>query len=208
VLAAGTRDCVGVALVSGTGSSAFARNSEGRTARCGGWGYVLGDEGSGFAIGRAALQLALHALETGKDRDSLVRTVLADLGADSVSEVTRAVYGSPDVRAKVAAIAPLVIAAADAGVSQAHAILDAAARNLAELVHRAARSVHLASGTIHVAISGGVLLNSPLLRDRLQAELRSLGLDCAICVVDDSLTGCVRLAEAKYDGTLVAWQPM
>ena len=51
-------DGVGVALIAGTGSVAFGRAADGRTIRCGGWGYLLGDEGSGYAIGRAALRLA------------------------------------------------------------------------------------------------------------------------------------------------------
>jgi N-acetylglucosamine kinase-like BadF-type ATPase len=205
VLAAGTDDCVGVALICGTGSSAFARNAEGKTARCGGWGYLLGDEGSGFAIGRAALQLTLHTLETSKQPEPLVRTVLSALGAESVSDVTHAVYASSDVRAKIASIAPVVIAAADAGVSTALSILDSAAHDLAELVARAARSVDLAGGSIQVAASGGVLLHAPALRERLQSELKGLGLDCSICVVDDPLTGCVRLAAAEYAGLLVSW---
>jgi N-acetylglucosamine kinase-like BadF-type ATPase len=205
VLAAGTDNCVGVALVSGTGSSAFARNADGRTARCGGWGYLLGDEGSGYAIGRAALQLALRALEFGRKGGSLERSVLAELRADSVADVTHAVYSSSDVRARVAAMAPIVIAAADIGESTALSILDSAARELAELVARAARSVNLAPASLQLAVSGGMLLNAQPLRDRLQTELRELGLACSICVVDDPLEGCVRLAGAELAGTLVTW---
>jgi N-acetylglucosamine kinase-like BadF-type ATPase len=205
VLAAGTGDCVGVALVSGTGSSAFARNSDGRTARCGGWGYLLGDEGSGFAIGRAALQLTVYALETGERQGPLVRKILAALGAQSVSDVTHAVYGSADVRAKVASIAPFVIAAADIVDSKALSILDSAAKDLAELVARAVRTVGLAADSLQVAVSGGVLVNSQPLRDRLQAELRELALDCSIRVIEEPLHGCVRLAAPELAGTLVQW---
>jgi N-acetylglucosamine kinase-like BadF-type ATPase len=205
VLAAGTSDCVGVALVSGTGSSAFARNADGRTARCGGWGYLLGDEGSGYALGRAALRLTLHALETGKGQGALGRTILAALGAQSVSEVTHAVYGSSDVRAKVASIAPFVIAAADIADPRSLSILDSAARDLAELVARAARSLDLAAGSLQVAVSGGVLVNSQPLRERLQTELRELAPDCSIRVIDEPLHGCVRLAAAEHAGALVQW---
>jgi N-acetylglucosamine kinase-like BadF-type ATPase len=206
VLAAGTNDCVGVALISGTGSSAFARNADGRTARCGGWGYLLGDEGSGYAIGRAAIQVALGTLETGQKGGMLARTVLSALRAESVSDVTHAVYGSSNVRAKVASIAPVVIVAADVGDSKALSILDSASRDLADLVARAARSVDLAAGPIQIAASGGMLLNSQPMRDRLQTGLKEMGLDCSICVVDDPLTGCVRLAASEFAGTLVQWQ--
>ena len=64
VLAAGTPNCCGIALIAGTGSVAFARAADGRTTRCGGWGYLLGDDGSGYAIGRSAIRFALEDLET------------------------------------------------------------------------------------------------------------------------------------------------
>src|SRR5688500_8139021 len=92
VLAAANRDCIGVAVISGTGSSAVARAADGRTARAGGWGYLLGDEGSGFAIGRAALQLALRELEAGGQPQPLARSVMSALGVKSVSELTNTVY--------------------------------------------------------------------------------------------------------------------
>jgi N-acetylglucosamine kinase-like BadF-type ATPase len=205
VLAAGTDHCVGVALISGTGSSAFARNADGRTARCGGWGYLLGDEGSGFAIGRAALQLTLRKIELGEETASLARIVQDAFGANSVAELTRAVYDASDTRAEVAGIAPLVVAAAEAGDLHAQAIVDSAARDLASLVARAARAVNLSAGPFEVAVSGSVLVNALLLRDRLQTDLRQLGLDCILNIVNDPLNGCVRLAAADHTGTIVTW---
>jgi N-acetylglucosamine kinase-like BadF-type ATPase len=206
VLAAGTPDCIGVAVISGTGSSAFARSSAGRTARSGGWGYLLGDEGSGFAIGRAALQLALGGLEVGSEPESLARTVLRALGVNSVSELTNSVYKCSDARAKIAAIAAIVIAAADNGDSAAQSILESAARDLAAIVGRAVRLVGLTENPIAVAASGGVLLSSKTSRDSLQVELRNLGLNCELRVVDEPLEGCVRLAASEFAGTLVEWQ--
>jgi N-acetylglucosamine kinase-like BadF-type ATPase len=207
VLAAGTRDCVGVAVVSGTGSSAFARAADGRTARCGGWGYLLGDEGSGFAIGRAALQRALRGLESGASPDSLSRKVLATVLANSVSEVTNNVYKCADSRAKIAALAAIVISAADQGDADAKVVLESAARDLAEIVGRAARLVGLDQRQypIDVAASGGVLVSSKTVRDGLCAELRNCGLICKLRVVDEPLEGCVRLATSEHEKPLVEW---
>jgi N-acetylglucosamine kinase-like BadF-type ATPase len=206
VLAAGTPDCRGVALISGTGSSAFARNADGRMARCGGWGYLLGDEGSGFAIGRAALKHTLDALELQLSPDALAQTVLNLLDANSVSDLTRVVYSSDDLRARIAAVAPLVVAAAEHSDSVAGAILDAAACDLANLAIRAARVVNLAEDHVTIAVSGSVLVNAMPLRDRLDEKLRELGLDCTIAVVDEPLQGCVRLAAPEFVGKLVVWQ--
>jgi N-acetylglucosamine kinase-like BadF-type ATPase len=204
VLAAGTPDCCGVALVSGTGSSAFARTADGRTARCGGWGYLLGDEGSGYAIGRAALQHALLALEASREPDALARGVLNALVANSVTDITHAVYGSGDARAKIAGIAPLVITSAIEGQPHAQRILYNAAHELALLANRAAKLVDLAK-PVDIAISGGVLVNCAPLRDMLQSECKMIGLDCNLHLVTEPLQGCVRLAAAEFAGKFAEW---
>jgi N-acetylglucosamine kinase-like BadF-type ATPase len=204
VLAHGTRDCCGVAIIAGTGSSAFSRAPNGSTARCGGWGYLLGDEGSGFAIGRAALRVTLRWLESGTGLPPLARAILDAFGASSVSELTHAVYSSSDMRAKVASIAPLVFEAAMNSEPNALAIVESAARDLADLAVRAARSVALAS-PIDIAVSGSVLVNSQMLRDQVHTELKIAGFDCRMQVVEEPLRGCVRLAEPQFAGTLVRW---
>jgi N-acetylglucosamine kinase-like BadF-type ATPase len=206
VLAAGAPDCCGVALICGTGSSAFARNSAGDTARCGGWGYLLGDEGSGFAIGRVALQHALTGLESKAPLEPLDVKLLSTLRAKSVSELTRVVYSSPDVRATIAGLAPLVIQLAAEGDFSASEILASAARDLAELVVRATRAAELTAGSIPLAVSGSVIVHAKPLRDRLQAELRCQDIEGAIHVVDEPLEGCIRLSASEYAGTLVQWQ--
>ena len=205
VLAAGTADCIGVAVISGTGSSAFARAADGRTARAGGWGYLLGDEGSGFAIGRASLQLALHGLEAGGEPEPLARTVLHALGVSSVSELTNSVYKCSDARAKIAAIGALVITSAADGDSSAQSILESAARDLATIVGRAVRLVGLTENPIAVAASGGLLVSSTTMRDSLHGELQKLGLNCELRVIKEPLEGCVRLAASEFAGTLVEW---
>jgi glucosamine kinase len=205
ILAAGTPDCCGVALISGTGSSAFARAADGRAKRCGGWGYLLGDEGSGYAIGRAALQLALRALEEDAPRQGLAEAVLGALAVNSVTELTRAIYGNANSRQAVAALAPLASTAADRGDPDACGIIDGAAIDLAKLVARTAEAVGLANAGFPLAVSGGLLLNSERLQNQLRAELARLNLPCAINVVHEPLAGCVRLADPKYADTLVHW---
>jgi N-acetylglucosamine kinase-like BadF-type ATPase len=206
VLAAATRDCIGVAVISGTGSSAFARAADGRTARAGGWGYLLGDEGSGFAIGRAALQLVLRGLEAAGQPEPLARSVLEALGVKSVSELTNTVYKCCDSRAQIAGIAAIVISAGQHGDSSAQTILESAARDLAEIVGRAVRLAGLAENPIVVAASGGVLVSSATVRNCLNVELQNLGLNCEVRLVAEPLAGCVRLAASEFTGTLVAWQ--
>jgi len=72
MLAGGTPDEWGVALICGTGSNVYGRDRQGRVARAGGWGYLLGDEGSGYAIGLAALQAILRAADGRAPQTQLV----------------------------------------------------------------------------------------------------------------------------------------
>jgi N-acetylglucosamine kinase-like BadF-type ATPase len=194
VLAAGTPNCSGVALISGTGSVAFARAAAGRSSLCGGWGYLLGDEGSGYAIGRAGLQFALHELESNADPQPLTAAVLSAIGSHTILDVTRTVYRRADPRAAIASVAPVVITAADQVDSSAQAILDAAAADLAKLVARAVRSIGFNENPFALAIAGGVFVSSKRLPLQLQVELRRIGLASELKLVDEPLEGCIRLA--------------
>jgi N-acetylglucosamine kinase-like BadF-type ATPase len=206
ILAAGTPNCEGVALISGTGSVAFARAADGRTTLCGGWGYLLGDEGSGYAIGRAALQFALHQLERCNTDNRLAADVLSAIGANSAMDVTKTIYRRANPRAAIAAIAPVVISAADESDADAQSIIDAAAADLAKLVARASQSIGFAETPFPLALSGGALISSQRLPQQLAVELRRLGLAADMKVVSEPLEGCIRLAAPECAGTPLTWQ--
>src|SRR5437764_3315818 len=76
-LAGATASGQGIITIAGTGSIAFGRNASGRTARAGGWGYIFGDEGSGFDIVRQALRAALR-MEEGWGPSTRLREVLIE----------------------------------------------------------------------------------------------------------------------------------
>ncbi len=205
ILAAGTPDCCGVALIAGTGSSAFGRAADGRTKRCGGWGFLLGDEGSGYAIGRAALQHTLRNLEAGTLNCSLTKAVLGMLAVKSVTELTRTVYSNTDARHAIAALATVVCIVAENDDEEAKAILHTAAVDLAELVVRTADAVGVSDSGLPLALSGGLLINSRLLQIRLQDQLHERNLNCTINIVSEPLDGCVRLADPACAKGLVNW---
>jgi N-acetylglucosamine kinase-like BadF-type ATPase len=205
VLAVGTPNCCGVAVVSGTGSVAFARAADGRTMLCGGWGYLLGDEGSGYAIGRAALQNCMLALESLPAKKPLAEATRKAIGASSIMELTKTIYEDREPRSAIASVAPVVIAAAEAGDEDAQEILDRAASDLANLVARTVRAIEPLETPFALAASGGVLIGSQRVRDQLQNHLRRMGLACDLTVVDEPLDGCVRLADPQCAGDLVNW---
>jgi N-acetylglucosamine kinase-like BadF-type ATPase len=206
VLAAGSTKCCGVALIAGTGSVAMIRSADGHSMLVGGWGYLLGDEGSGYSIGRAALQHTLACLEANSERGILVQSVLEKTSVKSVRELTSAVYEQPFPRIAIAAMAPLVMSAAEAGEAVATAILDGAARELAELVGRAATYLDSTDNPVALAASGGILVGSARLQQSLRNELGSHDSKFELRVVDEPLDGCVRLAAPEFAESLVKWQ--
>jgi glucosamine kinase len=139
-------DGPGVVLVAGTGSVAYAENGD-RRARVGGAGYLLGDEGSAFAIGFAAVR-ALARVYDGRARDDETTALAArTLDAPDRDALLRAVYGAPLDVARIAAMAPSLIAFADKGNRVATKIVQAAGQELGELVKAAARAVDLADAS-------------------------------------------------------------
>jgi N-acetylmuramic acid 6-phosphate etherase len=192
LLAAGTPDGWGVAVVAGTGSMAFARGADGRTARAGGWGPLLGDEGSGYAIALAGLRAAARAADGRAPATPLTDRLLAAHGLTRPEELIGVVYRGGD-RAALAALAPLVLEAA-AECPVADDIVRTAAAELAAAAAAAARSLGLDSA-FPVALAGGLLLSSTDYRDRFLAALADRGLTAApVTLVTEPAEGAVRLA--------------
>lgn len=197
VLAAGTPDGIGVALISGTGSLAFGRNAAGQTARAGGWGYLIGDEGSGYAIARQTLQAAARAWDGRGPQTMLTQRLLQELGLAQPGELVHAVYGRQQDRHWLAGLARVAAAAAEAGDAVAGQILDEAATDLAAMCLAVARQLGFtaAPAPLHLALAGGLLIHAPTIRERLTHELRKQGcVQLEIHLVPDPVAGAVRLA--------------
>jgi N-acetylglucosamine kinase-like BadF-type ATPase len=131
----------GVAVVAGAGSIALARSAEGREGRAGGWGYVLGDEGSGYWLGREAIRGYLRHLEGRTETGELTRLVAEAIKRSSVVDVLGWFYGGHDQVERLAALAPLVSQAAARGDDLAVDILERAGHALAGASAAAARQV-------------------------------------------------------------------
>ena len=88
----------GIAVISGTGSVGWGRNSDGQVARAGGWGYLLGDEGSGYWVTRTAVQHALRRVDDGAPADLLSQQLAADCGLQRVEQLLDHFYANPERR--------------------------------------------------------------------------------------------------------------
>ena len=91
-LVAGVGDEPGVVIVAGTGSIAYGRNARGEAARAGGWGYVLGDEGSGYWIGRLALRAVVRQADGRGAATALTPRMLAHFGVSRPQDLIHEVY--------------------------------------------------------------------------------------------------------------------
>ena len=131
--AAAENDGAAAVVIAGTGCIALARSDTGKVVRCGGWGYLFGDEGGAFGIVRSALQLALAAEEGWMVPTKLIDVFCEATGADSVNEAMHCFYGPEWPRDRIAGLAPAVDAAAKAGDGDAIAILHNAGSFLANL---------------------------------------------------------------------------
>ena len=200
VLAAGTPDGAGVALIAGTGSIVYGQAPDGRLARAGGWGHVMGDEGSGYAVGQAALQAVMRAFD-GRERPTrLTEAVLQHWRLSAPPDLVGQVYRSGMGPAEVASLAPLVHAAAEQGDAVALDILAEAGRELALAVAAVVEQLGLgqcsSTGEVACGLAGGLIVNSPLLRAAFLDSVAERGV-CLdpITLVTEPAQGAVRLAE-------------
>jgi N-acetylmuramic acid 6-phosphate etherase len=194
LLAAGTPEGYGVAIIAGTGSMAIGCGTDRKTTRAGGWGYLLGDEGSGYALSIAALRAVANMADGRGPPTALGDALLAKLDLKQPQDLIAAVYGSSLDRAALSALASAVIETAVAGDAVANEIVQNGAEQLALAAAACAREVKLQS-PVPLVLAGGLLLGSTSYRERLVRALAATGFRAEpIALVDEPAIGAVKLA--------------
>lgn len=194
LFAAGTPDGWGLAVVAGTGSIAFTRDPAGREGRAGGWGYLLGDEGSAYALGHLALRAACRAADHAAPPTELLPALLARLGSNEPRDLIPAVYRGTWDKATIAGLAPLVLDRVETD-AVARAIFEDQVRELARTAAAAVANAGLPPAGLPVALTGGLFLHSGRFRDRFLTDLRACGVTPGpIGLVDDPAAGAVVIA--------------
>jgi len=158
----------GVLVISGTGSIAFGRNQNGETARAGGWGPNVSDEGSAFWVGREAVTAALHAFDFG-NANGLLATI-AESWKVAPEEVIRMANASEP---RFPELAGPVVNAAEQGDETARAIMERAGQALAGLASAVIKRLWPSGGVVPVALAGGVLQGSPLVRQAFKEAMKA-----------------------------------
>ncbi|MFT4470873.1 N-acetylglucosamine kinase [Arthrobacter sulfonylureivorans] len=172
VLAAGHRR-TGIGVVAGTGSSVWGVNDAGEEARAGGWGHLLGDEGSGYWLGREAVRHALSRLDAGLQPDRLTALLLADCGLRKPVDLI-AMFHSPQTDRRFwADKSRVVVAAAEEGEEPAAGIIDRAAADLAGQIRLVAARLGLAGP---VVLGGGLGANVQRFQRSVAAALEPHGI--------------------------------
>jgi glucosamine kinase len=165
-------DGPGVLLIAGTGSAAFGRSPAGSTARCGGWGPIIGDEGSGTWIGRRALSIVSAASDGRESQTALTGAILTAAEVNEVADLIP--WAAAATRQQIASLAPVVFSVADGGDLRANAVISLAVEEL--MLHIRALAQQLFGderAAIPVALAGGLMSRGSMLRKRLEHRLRA-----------------------------------
>ncbi len=195
VLAGGTPAGWGVALISGTGSVCLGRTADGRSARVGGWGPLLGDEGSGYHLATLAMRKATQAADGRADAGGLLKAILRHWSLPEPTSLIRHVHAPTTTASDIAALATVVLDLAGRNDPAALAVVAEGARELALHVDTVVRALKLQRPP--VGLGGALLLRSSLRKAVLAAVESELG---PVAQVADPPLGAVVLARRLLQG--------
>ena len=200
-LEAGAGEGPGVVLVAGTGSIAYGRNASSQAARAGGWGYLLGDEGGGFWIGRAALSAVVRQFDGRGPSTRLTELVLSQMGLTSPTELIHEIYYRDLHRHAIASLAALVEDAAEAGDAVAGSILTRAATELAAAATSVITRLGMRGDAFPLVLAGGIFRGIPSLVVDIERRLSETAPRATTRLLDvEPAVGSVQLALATARG--------
>lgn len=200
----------GVVIISGTGSIAYGRNASNQSARAGGWGYMLGDEGSGYWIGRAALRAVLREADRRGPATQLTGLLLNYYSVARAQDLIAQVYHGGLKPAAIASLAQCVQGAFSDGDAVAIGILRNAADQLESSGLSVAKRLDLVGTDFPFVLSGGIYRAVPWLEEELTRRLQLASPRCRTLLLNEEPAGgAVRLALAEARGgyTIPVYRP-
>ncbi|QCP00786.1 ATPase [Arthrobacter sp. 24S4-2] len=189
LLAAGGAS-TGVAVIAGTGSAAWGKNAQGEEARAGGWGYLLGDEGSGYWLGREAVRHSLRRMNQGLEPDELTTALLRSCNVDDPNKLIALFHAPETGRRYWAQQARLVVEAANAGHAPSQALVEQAGADLAGLAAQALRKLGIQGPVI---LGSGLGMNVARLQDAFRRSLAGEGVTDVRVLEQDPVFGVLQL---------------
>ena len=172
-LAAGSNSKNGIMIICGTGSNCYGINEEGKEAKVNGWDYILGDEGSGYAVGIKALRALMKAYDGRGENTLLFKTILEDLNIKNVSELIRWAYIDSFSKDKIAAIAKTVCRTAEMGDRISIKILEEEAKEAVNSVTVVANKLNMADKKFDLVFVGNLFKCEKYFKSVLMKKLKS-----------------------------------
>jgi N-acetylglucosamine kinase len=197
-LIGGAEELSGVIIIAGTGSIVYGRDAAGREAQAGGWGHLLGDEGSGYDIARRAFQAVARAAD-GRGESTRLSTLMLD--ALEFSQPRNLIPWMHSVgKDKVAQLAGVVFHAADADDSVAQSILGEAADELVLATGIVIDKLRF-SQPFNLVLCGGIFTHQPTFVASLRSRLQNLSPDARVSLPKrEPAYGAILLAQAQFSG--------
>ena len=201
-LVAGAGESAGVVVVAGTGSIAYGHNGRGRAARSGGWGYLLGDEGSGFWIGRRALSAVVRHADGRGPSTQLTGLILDHLRIGKPADLIHETYYRALRRNAIAGLASLVQRAHAGGDAVASEILQRASLELAAAAGSVVAQLDMRGESFPFVLAGGIFRVVPWLVADLTRRVSEVAPRSRVEPLNvEPAVGAVRLAIAEARGT-------
>ncbi len=203
--ARGRQRTVRVLVLSGTGSCCFGRTADGRTAKVGGWGHILGDKGSGFEIGLRALKAVVYYLDRDGEWSLLGRSILRKLQLNEPNDLIG--WAQQAGKTEIAALAVEVFHAWAKRDPIAADILAGAADSLARDAASCARKLARAGAEVQFVLAGSVLLKQPRFAQLVGRKLKPLWPRAILTPLKrDSVWGAVELARQEFKVQGSTWR--
>lgn len=198
-LLANVEEMEGVIVISGTGSIAYGQNANGETARSGGWGKYLSEEGSGLYIGQRALKAVAQAHDGRGQTTPLVNAIIKEFGADSMDNFLLLARKKEIENRDIASLARIVNDIAQAGDEVSQSILKDAGYELSRCVMAVTERLNLKSG-FTLVIAGGVLTNIDMVRNSMRAYLQEKIVPGTVVFPSrDGAYGALKVAKITYE---------
>lgn len=153
----------GIVINAGTGSGAVGRDAGEKIERCGGWGYIVGDEGSGYSIGRKAVQYSLQSYDGMLPRTLLAEEICVRFSIGSIDMIIPEIYSGKITRSGIASLAPAVFEAAHNSDAVAKMIIDESGQYLGKLAETLLDRLEFTVEPVELCLSGSIFENKELL---------------------------------------------
>lgn len=195
----GAPEGVGVVAESGTGSICYGRGADGTTARAGGWGHILGDEGSAYDIARQMLHAVTRSADGRVGATALTALVLGELGLETPAQLIAWAYRPETGKREIARLARLADTAAAGGDRTAEDILCRAGREMAVCADAVARRLGFGAGPFPLVTAGSVLLHSRPVAQEFRRQFTRLYPAASFRPLSghDTVAGAVRIAQNR-----------